>query len=254
MITQISNSLYQQLRAAFEEGLPTLDSPTVHLRKAAFEQFTTIGFPTSKHEEWRNTGIQSLLTGNFVLDSHLPGRVVNTVVAEIPGVDVYKIVLVNGVFRRDLSDVPSEKGVEILPMVDAMNTVAFNQHFAQYADRTDNPFVSINTALAKDGFFLHVADKCQVRKPFHIIHVSATAVSTFYQERNLIVLGKDAEAEVIESFITESESDQSLGNSVSEIIMESNAKLEHYFIQIAGSQSKFLNHIEITQRKHSVYN
>src|SRR3546814_19495074 len=61
--------------------------------------------------------------------------------------------------------------------------------------RTDNPFVSINTALAKDGFFLHVADKCQVRKPFHIIHVSATAVSTFYQERNLIVLGKDARSE-----------------------------------------------------------
>src|SRR3546814_19073491 len=92
------------------------------------------------------------------------------------------MVLVNGVFRRDLSDVPSEKGVEILPMVDAMTTVAFNKHFAQYADRTYNHFVSINTALAKDGFFLHVADKCHVRKAFHIIHVSATAVSTFYHE------------------------------------------------------------------------
>lgn len=254
MITQISNSLYQQLRTTFEEELPTVGGPIERLRKAAFERFITTGFPTSKHEEWRNTGIQSVLSESFVLDSHLPGRVVNNNAAEIAGIDAYKIVLVNGVFRQDLSDMPSERGVEVLATADAMDHAVFNQHFAQYADKTNSPFVNVNTALAKDGFFINIADKHQAQKPFHIIHISATNVSAFYQERNLIVLGEGAEAEVLESFITEDGSDQSLSNAVSEIILATNAKMEHYFIQIASSQSRFLNNIEVIQRKHSVYN
>ncbi len=254
MITQISNSLYQQLRMTFEEGLPPGDSSIGKLRKAAFERFSNMGFPSTKHEEWRNTGIQSLVNENFALDSHLPGQVVNTAAAKIDGRDVYKIVLVNGVFRQDLSDVPQEKGVEVIATADALDHVVFNNHFAQHADRTDNPFVSINTALLKDGFFINIAEGCVVQKPFHVVHVSATNTSSFYQVRNLIVLGESAEAEVIESFITEDGSEQSLSNMVTEIVLSTNAKIEHYYIQVSGEQSKFLNHTEVIQRKHSLYN
>src|SRR5690606_31767321 len=99
------------------------------------------------------------------------------------------------VFRQDLSDIPLEKGVEVLPTTDALEHKVFAAHFAQYADKSDNPFVSINTALAKDGFFIHVADGCCVRKAFHVIHISATHTSALYQSRNLIIIGKNAEAE-----------------------------------------------------------
>jgi Fe-S cluster assembly protein SufD len=254
MITQVSNSLYQQLRTTFEESLPKTDGPIEHLRKAAFERFTTEGLPTAKLEEWKNTGIQSVLNENFVLNSDLPGRSVTIDKALIEGVDAYKIVLVNGVFRKDLSDVPSEKGVEILATADALDHAVFQVHFAQYADKSDNPFVRVNTALAKDGFFIHIADNVQLIKPIHVIHVSVTNSSEFFQGRNLIVLGKNAEVEVLESFITENGSEESLSNVVTEIVLDINAKMEHYYIQIAGEQSKFLNHTEVIQLKHSLYN
>lgn len=254
MITQVSNSLYQQLRTSFEESLPTTDGPIEHLRKAAFERFTTIGLPTAKLEEWKNTGIQTVLNESLVLNSDLPGRSVTIDKALIEGVDAYKIVLVNGVFRKDLSEVPSEKGVEILATADALESPVFQAHFAQYADKSDNPFVSVNTALAKDGFFIHIADNVQLVKPFHVIHVSVTNSSEFFQGRNLIVLGRNAEAEVLESFITENGSEESLSNVVTEIVLDENAKMEHYYIQIADEQSKFLNHTEVIQRKHSLYN
>src|SRR5690606_3008146 len=188
MITQVSNSLYQQLRTTFEESLPTTDGPIERLRKAAFERFTTIGLPTAKLEEWKNTGIQTVLNESLVLNSDLPGRSVTIDKALIEGVDAYKIVLVNGVFRKDLSEVPSEKGVEILATADALENPVFQAHFAQYADKSDNPFVSVNTALAKDGFFIYVADNVQLVKPFHVIHVSVTNSSEFFQTRNLMVL------------------------------------------------------------------
>lgn len=254
MITQVSNSLYQQLRTTFEESLPTTDGPIEHLRKAAFERFTTIGLPTTKLEEWKNTGIQTVLNESFVLNSDLPGRSVTIDKALIEGVDAYKIVLVNGAFRKDLSEVPSEKGVEILATADALANPVFQAHFAQYADKSDNPFVNVNTALAKDGFFIHIADNVQLVKPFHVIHVSITNSPEFFQGRNLIVLGKNAEAEVLESFITEDESEGSLSNLVTEIVLNENAKMEHYYIQIADEQSKFLNHTEVIQHKHSLYN
>jgi Fe-S cluster assembly protein SufD len=254
MITQVSNSLYQQLRTSFEESLPTTDGPIEHLRKAAFERFTTIGLPTAKLEEWKNTGIQTVLNESFVFNSDLPGRSVTIDKALIEGVDAYKIVLVNGVFRKDLSEVPSEKGVEILATVDALESNVFKSHFAQYADKSDNPFVNVNTALAKDGFFIHIADNVQLVKPIHVIHISVTNSSEFFQGRNLIVLGKNAEAEVLESFITEKGSEESLSNVVTEIVLDENAKMEHYYIQIADEQSKFLNHTEVIQHKYSLYN
>jgi len=254
MITQVSNSLHQQLRTSFEESLPITDGPIEHLRKAAFERFTTIGLPTAKLEEWKNTGIQSVLNENFVLNSDLPGRSVSINKALIEGVDAYQIVLVNGAFRKDLSKVPSEKGVEVLATADALENSVFQSHFAQYADKSDNPFVNVNTALAKDGFFIHISDNVQLVKPIHVVHVSVTNSSEFYQARNLIVLGRNAEAEVLESFITENGSEESLSNVVTEIVLEENAKMEHYYIQIAGEQSKFLNHTEVIQHKHSLYN
>src|SRR5690554_5781492 len=174
MITQVSNSLYQQLKTTFEESLPILDGPIEHLRRDAFDRFKVNGLPTSQLEDWKNTGIQALLNEPFTLDSHLPGRAVNIDVATIDGLDAYKIVLVNGVFRKDLSDVPSVKGVEIMATADAINHPVFQAHFAKYADKSDNPLVSINTALAKDGFFIHIANNTQIEKPFHVVHVSVT--------------------------------------------------------------------------------
>ena len=122
MITQVSNSLHQQLRTSFEESLPTLEGPIEHLRKAAFEKFTTLGLPTTKLEEWKNTSIQTVLEGD------------------------------------------------------------------------------------------------------------------------------------LESFITEDGSEANLNNAVTEIVLAKNAKMEHYYIQVAAEQSKYLNHTEVTQDKDSVYN
>jgi Fe-S cluster assembly protein SufD len=254
MITQVSNSLYQQIRTAFEENIPTEGTQIEHLRKAAFERFKTTGLPTTQLEDWKNTGIQTLLNESFTLDSNIPGRSVNIDKALIDGLDAYRIVLVNGVFRKDLSDVHTDKGLEVMAFADAFDHPVLLAHYAKYADKADNPLVNINTALAKDGFFIHIADNTQIEKPFHVIHVSVTNSSEFFQGRNLIVLGHNAEAEVLESFITEQGSEESLSNQVSEIVLNTNAKMEHYYIQIAGEQSRFLNHTEVIQHKHSLYN
>lgn len=256
MITQVSNSLHQQLRTSFEESLPTMEGSIEHLRKAAFEKFTTLGLPTTKLEEWKNTSIQTVLEGDFILNGdNLPaGQGVTIDKAIIEGFNAFRVVIVNGVFREDLSELPSEKGVVVLATADALENPVFQKHFAQHADKTDNSLVSINTALAKDGFFIHVDNNVQLLKPVHVIHVTVSNSPQFFQTRNLIVLGTSAEAEVLESFITEDGSEATLNNAVTEIALAKNAKMEHYYIQLADEQSKYLNHTEVTQDKDSIYN
>src|SRR5699024_9054339 len=109
--------------------------------------------PSTKLEEWKNTSIQTLLGEEFAVGSSDSGRSVTIDAALIDNLDAYKIVLVNGNFRSDLSDVPTEKGVEVASLSNSWNHPIVLTHFAQYADKADNPMVNINTALAEDGFF-----------------------------------------------------------------------------------------------------
>src|SRR5690554_7798920 len=103
MITQVSSSLYQQLVGSFEDPL-FAKGILEDRRKEAFEKFKNVGFPTSKNEEWRFTNIQALLNDGYQLGAHFPGKAVNVDAAKIEGVDAYQVVLVNGVYRHDLSD------------------------------------------------------------------------------------------------------------------------------------------------------
>jgi len=253
MITQVSSSLYQQLIGSFEE--PLLGSEVFdNRRKEAFEKFKNIGFPSAKAEEWRFTNIQPLLNENYQLGAHLPGRAVNVDAANIDGIDAYRIVIVNGVYRHDLSDTIEESGIVFTSLADAVRLDTFNAHFAQYADKAENPFVWLNTALSSDGFFLDIQANKVLDKPIHIIHISAADSQAFFQTRNLIVLENNAEAEIIETFVTEDNSSKTFGNAVTEIVVSENAKLEHYYLQQADKQSNFNNHTEVLQRKYSLYN
>ncbi len=253
MITKVSSSLYQQLIDSFEGAFSENE---VHRsrRSDAFEKFKNTGFPTAKAEEWRFTNLQPVLNDSYQLSAHLPGREVHAEAGLIHGVEAYRIVTVNGVYRQDLSDQIDIPGVTLCSLSEAVNSEAFEAHFAQYADKAENPFVWLNTAMAADGFYLEVKANMVLEKSIHIVNIAAADSQTFYQSRNLIVLEKNAEAEVIETFLTEEDSAKTLANTVTEIVVAENAKLEHYYLQEADKQSYFNNHTEVIQRQYSLYN
>src|SRR5690606_32969750 len=74
------------------------------------------------------------------------------------------------------------------------------------------------------------------------------------QTRNLYILEQNAEAEIIESFITLDGAAFNLNNKVTEIVLEENSKLQHYYLQLASNHSHYINHTEVYQTKHSLYN
>ncbi|SEN36147.1 Iron-regulated ABC transporter permease protein SufD [bacterium A37T11] len=256
MITQLTTSLYNQLVMAAPDCLQPGQEPKTFtdIRSQSFRKFKQLGFPTMKLEDWKYINLQGLVNQSYSLEDSLPGRPVAHERAHIPGLASYHLVMVNGAFRPDLSDSIEDSGITVMPMAEALDELLFAKHFAAYADKTDNPFVALNTALFQNGLFISFDKGSVAAKAIHIIHVVAGSESLFSQTRNLIVMGPNSSADIVETFITEQGAGKSLNNLVSEVVLEESARMQHYILQTASSQSSYLTHTEIHQSKYSLYN
>lgn len=257
MITQVSDSLYTRLLHSFEAGDTIAGGPLADVRKAAFEKFKAVGFPTVKNEDWKYTNLQPLLKKDYVgFDVYRQEIMVDSDVVQgfsIPELDAYRVVVVNGVYQAGLSDRINIAGVRVQAIDASFEDEVFAKHFAEYADKTDNPFVALNTALFANGLFIHVSKNVVLDKPIHIVRISTGEEVTFTLTRTLYVLDHHAEAEIIESIVGVDTADH-LTNHVTEVALEDSARLQHYTIQTSEENCQYINHIEVYQKKHSLYN
>ncbi len=255
MSTLVANSLFQQLVSTFGDLEHSNDTPAVSaLRKDAFERFQTLGFPTVKNEDWKYTNIHQLVNKTYLLNEDVDVANLDLSRADIPGLDAHRIVLINGQYILAFSSIEDEVGLILKPIEEAQEEVNFQKHFAQHADKTDSALVALNTALHTSGIYLEIPKNKVVSKPIQIIHVSSGKQDFFTQTRNLYVLDANAEAEIIETYITIGEDVPNLNNKVWEIVLLENSKLQHYYLQLASNVSSYINHTEVYQSKHSLYN
>ncbi len=255
MSTIVANSLFEQLTSAFHILEDTNESPALKaLRQNAYTRFEKEGFPTVKNEDWKYTNIHSLVNKTYILNKDVDIANLDLSKADIPGLDAHRIVLVNGQYVLAFSSLEDEMGVVVKPIEEAEGEEAFQRHFAQYADKTDSSLVALNTALFTSGLYLSVAKNKVASKPIQIVHVATGEEDFFVQTRNLYVLEANAEAEIIETFITSDGSAYNLNNKVTEIVLEENAKLQHYYLQLASDTGHYINHTEVYQTKYSLYN
>ncbi|NGM60818.1 Fe-S cluster assembly protein SufD [Sphingobacterium sp. SGG-5] len=255
MSTIVANSLFEQLTSAFHTLEDTNESPALKaLRQEAYTRFEKKGFPTVKNEDWKYTNIHSLVNKTYILNKDVDVANLDLAKADIPGLDAHRIVLINGQYVLAFSSLEDELGIVVKPIEEAEGEEAFQKHFAQHADKTDSALVALNTALFTSGLYLSVAKNKVVSKPIQIVHVATGEEDFFVQTRNLYVLEANAEAEIIETFITSDGSAYNLNNKVTEIVLEENAKLQHYYLQQASDAGHYINHTEVYQTRHSLYN
>jgi Fe-S cluster assembly protein SufD len=203
--------------------------------KEALETFRTLGLPAQKHEEYKYTPITRILEKNFTFSpSPAAGALSEVKPFFIPGLEANVIVFIDGVFSKGHSSVISPKSeITIQPLNEALlakNEVAL-QHFAKYAAYATDSLAAWNRAAWKQGLFIHVPDKAVVEKPVVIYNISnATGGEIITINRNLFVIGKNAQATVIEKFDSTGQANH-FTNLVTEIAVAENAGLDLYSIQ-----------------------
>ena len=232
------------------------------LREKAMESFYKIGIPNRKHEEYKYTRIDVMLKEEFYFS---PDKNCNDEqIGHLKFLkDAYVVIIENGVFVKGLSNLQNlPKGLIICSLVDAekSNSPVFEKHYAKYADVNADPFIALNTAMTKDGVFIHVAKNTIIEKPIHIIHVATAIQNTIIHPRNLIVVDENAQAKIVESFEILDSTAKIFSNALTEIVIDEYAVVDHYKIQDenAGLPDRqelgyLVNTTQVIQKKQSVF-
>jgi Fe-S cluster assembly protein SufD len=104
--------------------------------------------------------------------------------------------------------------------------------------------------LAQDGIFIYFPENTNNKKPIQIINLLLDNKGFFYNTRNLIIIEKNASANIV--FCDDSLSvNEFLGNNVTEIFIGENASLDYYRIQNEHNENNNISSIYIHQSKNS---
>jgi Fe-S cluster assembly protein SufD len=247
-----------QLMAAFRTNEELMNgeskTPLHQVRRAALHQFDLLGFPTVRHEEWKYSNVNSLLKEAFDLDyaSTLAGN--DLIGLEIPNLDGNILYFVNGRYHPELSRLVSPADqVQISSFADALKADPdfVGTHFARYADYQDNAFTALNTALASDGVVIRVPNNTTVEQPIILRFITdARDKNIASQPRNLVIVGKNAEVTMAESYRTLGDR-ASFVNVVTEIALDRDARMQYYKVQDETEKAYHIGTTQVNQSDNS---
>ena len=188
-------------------------------RDAAAEIWRATGLPSIRDEAWRYTNLRSLGDIAFQQSLSLLGDG-SDLLARLPQLDVPRLVLVDGHFRAELSDLPTNVGVTRFADAPA---------FGPLARPGDESLVALNTMLAEDGVSITVppgVDAGLIILASFAIPPSGHAIA--FHPRHAITLGKSARLTVLELSLGEG---IYLHNPVMEVSVAEDATLTHVRLQ-----------------------
>ena len=268
MTNEIGIPLYEELENGFNKILSAPDpsrresSDLRRARQSAFSTFRELGFPSIKNESWRYTNIARFLKDEFILDGlettdgKTAGAYPDAAFLEkntIPSLDCYQVVLVNGVWNGVVKGGPLPAGVHLQTVAEASQDPALSGYFERTAELDGQHFAALNAALFADGLFIRVDAGAVAGKPLHILHVFTAERNLLVQPRHVWVVNRNAELSVVESVLSTNKEAKIWVNSLSEIIVHPDAKLDHVVIQAAAAGVRLIQHTTVRQKKQSLY-
>lgn len=253
------NTIKEKLIAEFESSKHSLFGD-VNIRELAVDAFSKQGIPNRKSEEYKYVNMELALKGDFALSSskkitakqtRLPdGQVESTQFLK----DAIIVVIENGIFNSEHSKISSLPEVlQILNIADAVSNEVFQKHYSKYADVNSDTFIALNTAFSVGGVFVRIEKSAVIEKPIHIIHITSVSENTILNSRNLIVVEENAQVKIVESYEIVDSSAKSFNNTLTEIVVEANAIVDHYKIQDERELGNLICTTQVIQNKQSVF-
>jgi Fe-S cluster assembly protein SufD len=225
-------------------------------RNRAFQNFVMQGIPNRKNENYKYTNLQSkfLPDFNFVHKQEETDANLNEIFrCDVPQLNTHLTLLFNGWFyEKNIQSDKFPQGVilESLEKVAKNNPEIVQKYYSKIAQTEADAMVALNTAFAKDGFFLYIPKNVIVEKPIQIINILKSQRDTFSTQRNLVIVEPGASLQLIICDHTMN-LNQYLSNSVTEIFVAENANMDYYTVQNQHNKSTSINSVFIQQEKNS---
>lgn len=226
---------------------PAFLRPVQEQALAAFEK---AGFPTTRHEEWKYTGLNAFTARpvEFSFSSVLTRQEAERF--SLLKDNAFVAVLENGILNPSLSKLNGlPQGVIVGELSDYFDHPAVIKHLAKYADHNAEPLVALNTAFIHHGLFIHAGKNVKLEEPIYILSVSTGAHSLSYP-RHLIVAENGSDLKIIESVHGNT---ASFVNAVTEIAIAEKATVELAKIQSEGNEVARIDHTEAILHRDSLF-
>ncbi|MGE5424283.1 MAG: Fe-S cluster assembly protein SufD [Syntrophothermus sp.] len=215
------------------------------IREKALESFKTLGIPTSKLEEWKNTDLKETLAKDYEYNFQpvLEKDQKTILRCNIPHLDTAMIGQLNGWYvSHDVPMIELGNGIILGSLAEALIRYPrlVEKHLGKYSDDDKDGLTALNTAFSQDGIFIYVPDQVSASKPVQLINVIRNQKNLFLQSRNLIVMGKNSKLSIVhcdDSYNHEI----SFSNIVTEVFMDEGASLDHYKLQNLNNNSTLIS-------------
>ena len=199
-------------------------------REQASRRFAEVGFPTTRHEDWRFTNISPIAEAKFA-PAHgsftQAASLIDSV--KIPG--AVRLAILNGEFAASLSDLSAlPKGLRIASLRDGARdgSDGLEQHLAKVFNFDAHPFAALNTSFLDDGVAMFIAKGAVIDTPIHIVTVTGSdAGPVTAHPRVLVVAGDHSQVRIGHTFIGV-ENSVYFNNSVAEVVVGEGAVVDYY--------------------------
>lgn len=246
---------YISLFKDFENHLNGEKSSPFHkVRKEAIEKFAELEFPDLHQEDWRFTDVSPILSHNFNYPkknalpskSELSKFMTTIPLANFERMESHDVIFINGFYSRDISTfLPLPDGAIIGSLSDFMKRGDHEiwKYISKNLSFDSDIFTALNTAFAADGACIYIPENVVIERPIHIVFISQSEEKTISQPRNLIIAGKNSQAQIIEHYVGAPEHVY-FTNAVTEFYLAENSNIEAVKIQ---SESMNAYHVATTE-------
>jgi Fe-S cluster assembly protein SufD len=237
--------------------LPGAHTPWVRaLRERAMQTFREMGLPDMRVEEWKYTDIRSLTRHHFTPVTGSPHLDETMLPFQLLGdVPVHRLVFIDGRFAPELCLINALlKGVTLTSLATALEShpQALEASLGRNTELTMPGFNALNTAWMRDGAYLNLAAGVELEQPVHLVFIATAQPDSVTTLRNLIVAGPGSKAQIIESYLALGDAAY-LTNTVTEIVVDDGADIEHYKLEQESASAWHMAGIYVSQQRDSRY-
>ncbi|MEA3242715.1 MAG: Fe-S cluster assembly protein SufD [Pseudomonadota bacterium] len=246
--------IYRETFARLRDHLPGAGVPWItRMRGKAMSEFQQQAFPDTRVEAWKYTDLRSLKRRSFsppitrgeIHESALQPWLFNHQ-------PMHRLVFVDGRFAPDLC--PFQTWLDGVTLTSLATVMEHNPDELEtvlgHTLGTDRPgFDAMNTAFLQDGAFIRLDRDAVLEQPIHLLFISTAQTDSLTTVRNVIQSGPDSAATVIESWVALNDA-TSLTNTITEIVLDENAALQHYKLEQEGAAATHIGGLYV-QQDHS---
>jgi Fe-S cluster assembly protein SufD len=212
-------------------------------REKSLRLFNANGFPNKRQEDWKFTDLSKIIADNFSRLKPVKLGNKHKDIEQIKDLKHNSIFLVDGFLKSFNFEFENLKNIKIKEYKNGL--IKKNE--------TSNSLINLNDALSIGGFFLEISSDYKLKKPLIVYNIFSDSLDEeIINNKNLIILQKNSNLEMIEYNINESKK-KFIQNNYTEIEIGENSSFKNYTLQACNSNGFFYKFIKGTLNKNSNY-